>query len=1106
MQDDDILSAMFGIEPSDPVTVETNSGPVILNISYDKLDVDIGVSIPNLVVQLDGASETVEFEYLQEGTSTWKNFYSGQMSTEVVLSPPYSGKFRVRVRGIMYTTEGKISEVSPYFEYPQVIDVTPNLNNPSAPSNVTLKYAKVNDGIERYDVKVSWNWDKNGKAGIKSFVIWYVTKEEFDLNVSDRWATAKKLSVGNSTDAILTGFPYKVPYKLMVRAYSFGEAPNNVADSNVLDILINESTNLESSFTRNSLVETTYAGIKGYRLEGSIRKPTFLLDAVSGNFGLGQQNPDGTFPIQLNGSTGTLSVDGGIITKKINAADFVLTNFTGKDNPALYSEGKVYGSSVAGLWMGMDNTSGKYKLDIGNSSSYIRWDGTRMTISGEVQIGTSLGSIDLDDLVAKRIVWVYKEASVRPATPTGNLYPPSGWSKVPVAISDPSNVVWASQGELNEISGKLEDGTVWQTPIQFTGSRGVDGASGLNNATVFLYRRSTSTPPLPSVTTTYTFSTKTLTGANNGWTQAIPAGTAPIYVTAATASSVGDKDTIASNEWAGATVLAQNGTNGSDGLNSATVFLYRRSTTTPALPSETTTYTFSSGVLSGVNNGWTQTVPAGSNPLYVTTATAVSASETDTISAGEWAAVKVLAQNGVDGASGYSAFKSIVFLRSNSTPSTPTGGTFSSPVPSGWSDGIPSGKTILWSSTRIFTSNGEPPQTSSWTTPRQMTDTSSLEIKYSSVISSPGDPTNNAANWSSTSSTSTIWMAQREQYNGIWTAWSVFKVKGETGPKGDDGSDGTRGAGFYVISSSTGAWSDSIANSATPGGVPVKDDVVTIFKSTDTKVSNTRRYNGSAWVSPGFVVHGDMIATGTISGDRFVAGTSITAPLIMGGQLITDTGTGFRTIVGGPGDYSIWAGSGTQNDTNGIFWIKKNGIGFIKNTFFQGSIVESHQGTSTTGNPRVVEFTHNSGGRVRELTAIVDLIYDYFPEDNFELSSRLPETLDPFAAYTSSVRIYRDNVSIASGAVSITNWSKEQGEGIPGNWDFPPSARYYGRGTIVFNDNINPGIDRAYLYKATASYRISPNFTGTNGYPINSQTSVNLLFKSFEDKIGIIVN
>ncbi len=141
------------------------------------------------------------------------------------------------------------------------------------------------------------------------------------------------------------------------------------------------------------------------------------------------------------------------------------------------------------------------------------------------------------------------------------------------------------------------------------------------------------------------------------------------------------------------------------------------------------------------------------------------------------------------GKDGQSTFKSTAFRRVNATSVTaPTGGSYSSPVPTttGWSDGIPTGETQLWMSTRIFTSDGQAPQQSAWTTPRPVTDTSSIDFEFSAVATSPGNPTSNPSNWHDTATSSDIWMAVRKAENGVWGSWEITKIKGENGSDGND--------------------------------------------------------------------------------------------------------------------------------------------------------------------------------------------------------------------------------------------------------------------------------------------------------------------------------
>ena len=222
-----------------------------------------------------------------------------------------------------------------------------------------------------------------------------------------------------------------------------------------------------------------------------------------------------------------------------------------------------------------------------------------------------------------------------------------------------SNVPTVAQGKYlwTQTIVNYSDGNSTESySVSYRGIDGSNGVNGMNAATIYLYQRATSTPSKPSNTLTYTFSTTKITGTlNNGWSTAIPTGTDAVYVTVASVSSKNDTTTIATSAWSAPVVLAQNGKTGSDGkagLNVATIYLYQRNTSKPSKPSASVTYTFSTGVASGLNNGWSQKIPDGTNPLYVTLATASSNTATDTILSSEWSDVVVMAQNGEDGQDG----------------------------------------------------------------------------------------------------------------------------------------------------------------------------------------------------------------------------------------------------------------------------------------------------------------------------------------------------------------------------------------------------------------------------------------------------------------------
>lgn len=142
---------------------------------------------------------------------------------------------------------------------------------------------------------------------------------------------------------------------------------------------------------------------------------------------------------------------------------------------------------------------------------------------------------------------------------------------------------------------------------------------------------------------------------------------------------------------------------------------------------------------------------------------------------------------GLLGLFGAQGFVSFVFIRSNTTPSTPTGGSYTSPLPTSsptWSDAVPAGTDTLWMSKRKFTYTGVG-QDSAWSAPGLASSSADVEFQFSTLTSSPGTPTTHPGNWSSTGTTSSIFMATRTRSAGTWSAWSVVKIKGEAGANGN---------------------------------------------------------------------------------------------------------------------------------------------------------------------------------------------------------------------------------------------------------------------------------------------------------------------------------
>ena len=188
------------------------------------------------------------------------------------------------------------------------------------------------------------------------------------------------------------------------------------------------------------------------------------------------------------------------------------------------------------------------------------------------------------------------------------------------------------------------------------------------------------------------------------------------------------------------------------------------------------------------------------------------------------------------------AFKSQVFCRSNSTPSAPSNekrngyNTYDNPVPpavSGqptWTDGAPGGTAILWMSTAWFYSNGKH---SDWTTPRQQTDTETLDVEFSPNATQPSTPAGTAADkdtssvkaqrhaqgWYDPNDTlptpwtwsDMVWRAERRIKNGVYYGnWTVSRIKGENSVRIDLSNENDT----MLYSSSKGLVSGSVQSTA----------------------------------------------------------------------------------------------------------------------------------------------------------------------------------------------------------------------------------------------------------------------------------------------------
>ena len=322
---------------------------------------------------------------------------------------------------------------------------------------------------------------------------------------------------------------------------------------------------------------------------------------------------------------------------------------------------------------------------------------------------------------------IYRRATSDPATPSGGQYnfdtnvitPPSGWSPSIPSGTDP---IYASVGQANIVGTSGTDTSIpWSQPevIAQNGQPGADGAPGNNGSDglstyeAVVFRRAATQPTTPADdSASYNFTTNTLTPPP-GWSNGIPAGTDPVWATYATFVLQGATGTDSTQSWTIPVLYVQNGDDGTDGRSTYFWSVYQRAAAPPATP---TGGSFNFGTnTANPPSGWFTSIPAGSNPCYVSTTLASISGDTGTDSSLTWSSPVVLVQNGADGVDGSDGNQGVsvaqltVYKRSATAAGTPTGGSYNFgtntlTAPSTWSTSIPVGGDPVYASTGLATS------------------------------------------------------------------------------------------------------------------------------------------------------------------------------------------------------------------------------------------------------------------------------------------------------------------------------------------------------------------------------------------------------------------
>ena len=275
----------------------------------------------------------------------------------------------------------------------------------------------------------------------------------------------------------------------------------------------------------------------------------------------------------------------------------------------------------------------------------VDYSGNKSAFTAEVSATTNAAAISGTDGKSTFTAPIFKRATSAPSTPTGGTFnfgtnvltPPSGWSTTIPSGTDPIYEA-TFQFSISGDTGTVTAGT-WSTPVVIA-ENGDDGTDGLSTFTFAVHKRASSTPSSPSGGS-YNFTTNTIT-APSGWSEAIPSGTDPVYISITKAQISGATGTDSSLSWTAPVLFVENGADGTDGTNGTNgtngddgprnaagyVYYLLSSANAPSSPSATS-YNFSTGAFGGLTSNWSRTPPTNTGgdakywatSYYVTEAT-----------------------------------------------------------------------------------------------------------------------------------------------------------------------------------------------------------------------------------------------------------------------------------------------------------------------------------------------------------------------------------------------------------------------------------------------------------------------------------------------------
>lgn len=318
--------------------------------------------------------------------------------------------------------------------------------------------------------------------------------------------------------------------------------------------------------------------------------------------------------------------------------------------------------------------------------------------------------------------------------------------------------------------------------------------------------------------------------------------------------------------------------------------------------------------------------------------------------------------------------------------------------------------------------------------------------------------------------------------------WSRFRgedgAQGPQGPQGPAGSDGATGPGFFGGRYDTINWSQGYSRfQALVGRNPIPGDIF-VQTLTDGSDSDARQRNpaNNGWDQVALLINGSMVATGTIAGDKLIAGTELNSPVIKSGR-IELVGSNYMSIqtasAFGPNNLLEWKGprnSYTYDETNKLVKFdgltKANALAYFSedgDQYFGGSItagtLKNAVQTTRLGSADVTVGPFGSNGGIIEIKCSISAARNTFESGN------CPSPKPPNPSGT--LKLYREtaggDILVATQNVNGSYVCMDEGPEHFEQWQLS--------GSFTYTDNLQTTSSRTYRLEVTHSLPILPNGT-----------------------------